>query len=263
MIARWVISVLLMAVASATPADGGPGDGVSLQQHLGASLPLQRQFRDEEGSQVRLGEYFSTQPVVLLFAYYDCPNLCETVLNGAFQAVLKTGLTAGRDYGLIVVGIAPEETPTQARASKDRLLSRYHLGGGGRDVHFLTGQQPDIAAVTDAAGFRYYYDEQLQQYAHAAGLLVVAPDGRLSRYFYGVRFDAEDLRLALLEAADDRIGSAVHQLLLLCFHYDPESGKYSLRIVNALRLAGGLSVLLLAAFVWRALRRERRSRGRA
>ena len=253
-----VITTFALALWSAGLVAGAPGERVSLQQHLGARLPLQQRFRDEQGRERPLGGYFSNRPVILLFAYYNCPNLCDTVLSGAFQALIKTGLTAGRDYELVVVDIDPGETPADGLNKKRLLTDRYRLPGGNSHAHFLTGNQGGIDAVTGAAGFQYYYDEDLRQYAHAAGLLVASPDGRLSRYLYGVRFDPQDLRLALVQAADNRIGSAVDQLLLLCFHYDPQTGKYGLLIMQVLRLAGALAVVLLGGFILLALRRERR-----
>lgn len=253
------IGVMLMAFAIAGRA-AAPGDRVALEQHLGQQLPLQQGLVDEQGAAVRFAQYFDRLPVVLVFAYYHCPNLCDTVLSGTFQALDKTGLQAGRDYRLVVVDIDPHETPADGRDKRNQFTQRYTLPGGDDAVHFLTAGEPAIEAITSAAGFRYYYDSALKQYAHAAGLLVAAPDGRLSRYLYGVRFDPQDLRLALVQAGNGRIGSAVDQLLLLCFQYDPQTGRYGLVIMRVLRVAGVLVVLLLGGFVWLALRRDRRRR---
>lgn len=261
MIRLCMLLLILLTGLTGTTLAANPGDRVSLQQHLGESLPLQHSFKNASGETVKLADYFKQRPVVLVFAYYNCPNLCDTVLSGTFQALGKTGLTPGRDYEVVVVDIAPEETPEDAAAKRQEFLTRYDFAGD--HAHFLTGNQPDIAAVADAAGFKYYYDEKLQQYAHAAGLLVVSPDGRLSRYLYGVRFDPRDLRLSLVQASNNKIGSPVDQILLLCCQYDPETGKYGVLIMNVLRLAGGLAVLILGGFIAVMLWRERHRRSHA
>ncbi len=258
----WIVVLLMLSY----PVFAGtevrmPGDRVAFQQHLGNSLPLDQRFIDEQGRSTRLGRYFGHRPVVLLFAYYECPNLCDVVLNAAFAGLLQTGYTAGADYELVVVSIAPAETPLQAAQKKAGLLKWRGLPGGAQHAHFLTGQQDAITAVTSAAGFRYRFDPKLQQYAHAAGLLIIAADGRLSRYLYGVQFKPRDLRLALLQASQNRIGSPVDQLLLLCLHYDPSTGKYGLLIGNILRIAGGIAALTLAGFIGWMLHHERRGEG--
>lgn len=250
--------LIMLAGLSGTALAANPGDRISLAQHLGESLPLQHNFIDSRGETVKLGDYFKQRPVVLIFAYYTCPNLCDTVLSGTFQALEKTGLTPGKDYELVIVGIDPQETSKHAAAKRQELLTHYAFVED--HAHFLTGRQPDIAAVTEAAGFNYDYDEKLQQYAHAAGLLIASPDGRLSRYLYGVRFDPMDLRLSLVEASNNVIGSPIDQILLLCSHYDPQTGKYGVLIMNVLRLGGGLAVMLLGGFIAVMLWRERHRR---
>lgn len=255
-----IMAVLMCVLSSPLLAGSEPGDRVALRQHLGDTLPLQRNFIDDKGRSVVLKRYFDDRPVLLLFAYYDCPNLCDTVLAGAFQAVADTGLVAGEDYELVVIGIDPRETILQAADKKRRLVGRYKLEDGAGHIHFLTGTEPAIQAVADAAGFQYRYEPDLQQYAHAAGVLVVSPQGRLSRYLYGVRYKARELRLALVQAGDNRIGSAVDRLLLLCFQYNPETGKYGVLIMNVLRLGAGLAVLALGGFIGLMLWREHRRR---
>ncbi len=255
--------LVLLALVLSLPAVSDPAAERLLKagfdQRLGARLPLQAAFRDERGQAVRVGDYFrDARPVVLVFAYYHCPNLCDSVLAAAFSGLARTGYRGGKDFELVVIGIDPRETPADAGDKKTTELQHFPFAGGRLHAHFLTGDRPAIDAVAGMAGFRYVYDAQLDQFAHAAGLLVATPTGVVSRYLFGMQFKPEDLRLALVEASGNKVGPLADKLLLLCSHYDPQTGSYGVAIMNVLRLAGGALVLALAGFVFVSVRRERR-----
>jgi protein SCO1/2 len=243
--------------ASATP---GPLEGVSIEQHLGASLPLDAVFRDDEGKEVRLGDYFGPgrKPAVLVFAYYECPMLCTLVLNGMIKALRPMSFTAGDEYQVIAISIDPEETPELARDKKKAYLESYARKGDGGGFHFLTGDEKSIRAAADAVGFKYRYVPETGEFAHAASIFVTTGLGQLSRYFFGVEFSTRDVRLALVEAADGKVGNMVDQLMLFCYRYDPASGKYSAAALSVVRLAGLTTVLFLAGFIGLSQWRERR-----
>lgn len=260
-------AAVLLALAALAPAQRvvAPADGtfdplrdVGIDQRLDARLPLELAFRDERGVERRLGELLDGRPAVLVFVYYECPMLCNLVLNGLLRALRVLDLDVGDDFDVLVVSIDPDETPELAAAKKASYLEQYGRDGAARGWHFLTGEEPAIGALAAAAGFRYAYLPERDEYAHGSGLSVVTPDGRLSHYLYGVEYSARDLRLALVESGRGRIGSLADQVLLLCYHYDPRTGKYGLAILNGLRLAGGMTVLGLALLVARLVRRERR-----
>jgi protein SCO1/2 len=231
---------------------------VGLDQRLGHAIPLDLTFSDEEGRDVRLGQFFGKRPVVLALAYYECPMLCTQVLNGMIGSLQTLSFDAGREYEVVVVSFDPGETPAQARAKKDSLLPRYGRPGGDAGMHFLTGRQDAIRQLTDAVGFRYAYDPKIDQYAHPSLLTVLTPSGQVSRYLFGFEFPPRDLRLALVEATGGKIGTAVDQALLFCYHYDPASGQYGVAILNIVRLGGVLVLGAIAALITTTLRRERR-----
>ncbi len=254
-----------------TGADvGGPPPGTSselvpdilekvgIDQKLNAQVPLDAVFRDEQGRQVRLGDYFGKRPVVLSLVYYECPMLCTQVLNGAVAAfkVLKFGI--GDEYEVVTVSFNPKETPAMAAAKKQTYLAKYGRPEGAAHWHFLTGEQPAIDALAGAVGFRYAFDQASQQYVHASAIMVLTPDGRVSKYFYGIDYPPKDLRLGLIEASGGKIGTPVDQMLLYCYHYDPHSGKYSMVVLNVLRLAGVLTVALIGGFIAVMWGRDRR-----
>ncbi len=259
---RWrVMALILMLVSAHAQCDPVTQrlQQVGFDQRLGAQLPLSAHFLDDRGASVQLGDYFeSGRPVVLVFAYYRCRNLCDSVLAGIFSDLARTGYTSGKDFELVVVGIDPHESPQDATEKKSAIATRYPFPGAGAHAHFLVGAQPEIDAVTRAAGFRYVYDNRLDQYVHAAGLLVATPAGVVSRYLFGVQFAPTDLRLAMVDASGNRVGSITDKLLLLCCRYDPQTGKYGVTIMNVLRLAGGALALALGLFVLVSVRRERR-----
>jgi protein SCO1/2 len=232
--------------------------GVGIDQRLNEPLPLDATFRDESGRTVRLGDYFGKRPVVLALVYFNCPMLCTQVLNGLVSALGVVSLSAGTDFDVVVVSFDPRDTPAAALAKKAAYMTRYKRPGASEGWHFLTGDPPAIEKITKAAGFRYRYDEKLEQFAHASAIFVATPDGRLARYFYGIEYAPRDLRLGLVEASAGRIGTPVDQVLLYCFHYDPASGRYGAVVMNMVRLGGAATVVVLGAAVWIMSRRRTR-----
>ncbi|HET7286160.1 MAG TPA: SCO family protein, partial [Pyrinomonadaceae bacterium] len=243
----------------ARPETGSPSTGlptalrdVKIEQKLDQQLPLDLVFRDESGQSVKLGQYFRKKPVVLAFVYYDCPMLCTQVLNGMVTSFRVLPFQMGNEFDVVTVSFDPRETNTLAAAKKkvyvnylpDRMQANANNGW-----HFLTGDQENIAKLTDAAGFRYRYDEATKQFAHASGIMLTTPQGKLSRYFYGVDYPARDLRLGLIESSENKIGSPVDQLLLYCYHYDPASGKYGAPIMKVMRIAGVITMLGIVAML--------------
>lgn len=267
---RSIILALGLAGTTAAHASDAPvTDGrpailreVAYEQRLNQQVPLDAVFRDENGREVRLGQYFGSKPVILTLVYYECPMLCTVILNGLVQSLERLTFDAGKEFEIVTVSFNPTETPTLAAAKKENYLERYDRAGAAAGWHFLTGDEASIRRVTEAVGFRYAYDPERKEYAHAAGIVVLTPTGRISRYFYGVEFPPRDLRLGLVEAAESKIGSAVDQLLLYCYHYDPKTGKYGAAVMNVMRLGGLLTVLLLAAFVVLSRLREHRAKAR-
>ncbi|MGD8616441.1 MAG: SCO family protein [Gammaproteobacteria bacterium] len=231
---------------------------VGFDQMPGAALPLGTAFRDADGARVTLGQYFHERPVVLVLGYYECPNLCGIQWRGFLESARELALDVGRDYEVVAVSIDPGETAELAARKRQTYIRAYGRPGSAPGWHFLTGEASAIRRLAQAAGFRYVYDPERDQYAHASGLVVATPDGVIARYLFGVRFAPTDLRLALVESSRGRIGSPVDQLLLLCYHYDPANGQYGLLIMNLLRGAGVLTVGALAGFVVLSRRREAR-----
>jgi protein SCO1/2 len=259
--------VLLAAMAAAGAAAGAEPDrpailrDVGFDQRLGAQVPLDLPFRDESGARVTLGDYVRDKPVVLVPAYYECPMLCTIVLNGVVSALRALPFDVGREFRVVTVSFNPRETSELAAAKKATYLHEYRRPGAEAGWHFLVGDDTSIRPLMDAIGFRYAWDATASQYAHASGLVVLTPDGHISRYFYGVEFPPKDLRLALVEASNARIGSFVDQILLFCFHYDPSTGRYSRVALTAVRVGGVLTLVALALFIWTSLRRDRRMAG--
>jgi protein SCO1/2 len=248
------------------PANTGEPSGsppilqrVDFEQRLGTQVPLDLPFRDETGRTVRLGDYFQGKPVVLTLSYYECPMLCTLVLNGLTSALRALRFDLGKEFVAINVSFNPRETPELAAAKKATYLKEYRRPGSEAGWHFLTGDEESIRRLTEAVGFQYAWDERNQQYAHATGLVVLTPGGQIARYFYGVEFSPRDLRFALIEAAQGKIGSPVDKLLLYCFHYDPSTGRYSALALNSIRIGGVLTVAALISFIVVMLRRERRA----
>jgi protein SCO1/2 len=233
---------------------------VGIDQRLNHTVPLDLSFRDETGDVAPLSRYIAERPVVLALVYYECPMLCTLVLNGLVSSLKAMSLNAGEDFDVVAVSIDPTETPEMAAAKKETYLHAYRRPGAAEGFHFLTGDDASIRRLADAVGFRYRYDEASGEYAHSAGIAVLTPSGRIARYFYGVEYSPRDLRLGLVEAADERIGSAIDQLMLFCFRYDVASGKYSAAVLNLVRLGGVLTVAAFGAFVIASRSRETRLR---
>ena len=283
---RWALSIGLCALSIPAYAQGGsysqaepgfpqpsfdmmePGsvatarvpqlEHVSFKQKLNTQLPLGTHFTDENGRDVTLGQYFNgTRPVVLAFVYYSCPMLCTQIMNGVSRAIKVLPFTPGQDFDVVFVSFDPRDKPETAAAKKTALLNYWSTQNQSGAWHFLTGEEPEIKRVTSAAGFFYMWDEKSQQYAHLSGLLVLTPDGRLSRYFYGIEFSPKELRLALFESGQGHIGSLVDELLLYCYHYDPTTGRYGAVVMNLVRAGGVLTVLAIAGFILLMRRQER------
>jgi protein SCO1 len=231
--------------------------GIGFDQHIDQAIPLDVPFRDESGRAVRIGDYFGARPVVLLFAYYDCPMLCTLVMNGLSTALNVLSLEPGRDFEIVTVSFNPHDTPQTAQAKKAIYIERYKHPGASQAWHFLTGDEPSIDRLTKAAGFRYAWDADTKQYAHPTGVIVLTPDGRLARYLFGIEYGPRDLRYALVEASAGQVGNAVDTLVLYCYHYDPLTGRYGLVIMRAVRVAALGTLLALGGFIFVMVRRER------
>jgi protein SCO1/2 len=233
-------------------------DQIGIDQHLGDQLPLDLELRDEKGETVKLGQFFHDKPVVVMLVYYRCPMLCTQVLNGFLKSSQAVKYTIGRDYDVVTVSFDPRETAELAAEKKAAYARAYRREGAAEGWHFLTGSDESIKRLTQTIGFRYRYDAKSDQFAHASGIVIATPQGKLSRYLYGIEYEPTNLRLALVESGENRIGSPVEKVLLLCFHYDPLTGKYGLVIANVIRAAGSLTVLLLGGFLIAMYRLERR-----
>lgn len=245
MLIGWFAVVLLTPAAAL--AQGGkpnPADGVAFEQRIGEQVPLDAAFVDEQGGAVRLGQFFTAgQPVILVMSYYECPMLCSFVREGVLAALQQVPLTAGRDFQVVNISIDPLETPMMAAGVKTLTLQRYARAGAENGWHFLTGSEEQIRRVADAIGFKYVYDETIDQYAHAAGIVVLTPEGKTARYFFGIEFNVSDLRLGIVEASAGKVGNPIDQILLLCYQYNPVTGSYTPAIMTILRVAGVLTVI--------------------
>ncbi|MBA3805311.1 MAG: SCO family protein [Acidobacteria bacterium] len=222
---------------------------VGIDQKLGAQLPLDATFRDEAGRTVQLREYFTgTRPVILALVFYECPMLCNQILNGLTSTMKSMALGVGKDYEVVTVSFDAREGPELARKKKETYLQRLNRAGAETGWHFLTGDEANIKLLTEAVGFRYTYDAQTNQFAHASGIMILTPGGTTSHYFYGVEYAPRDVRLGLVEASAGKIGSPVDQILLYCYHYDPVTGKFSW-VINLYRWAGALTVAGMVALL--------------
>jgi protein SCO1/2 len=233
---------------------------VHFNQKLGAQVPLDLPFTDDAGRRIVLGDCLHDRPTILVLAYYRCPMLCNQVLEGLARSLKAVDLKPGADFDVVVASFDPSDTVDLAAGKKKSVLAAYNRKADPAGWYFLVGEHKSIAALADAVGFGFQYDPATNQFAHASGIMVVTPAGRVSHYFFGIDYPTRDVRLALVEASAGRIGNAVDQLLLYCFHYDPLTGRYGLAIMRLIRAGGALTVLGLAAFIWTSLRRERRGR---
>ena len=230
---------------------------VTFKQRLNERLPLDAPFKDEHGQAVTLGQYFTSgKPVILAFVYYSCPMLCMQVMNGLSSVLKVTPFTAGQDFEVVLISFDARDTPATAAGKERAHLEYWSRQADAPSWHLLTGDETTIRRVTSAAGFTYQWDERTGQFAHVSGVLVVTPEGRLSRYFYGVEYSPKEMRMALVESGEGKIGSAIDELLLYCFHYDPESGRYGLVVMNLVRLGGVLTMLFIGGFILIMRRRE-------
>jgi protein SCO1/2 len=238
----------------------GPLEEVGFDQRLGESVPLDAVFADERGESVALGDFFGHRPVIMALVYYECPMLCTMVLNGLTHTLRTLDFDPGEQFEVVVVSFDTRETPVQASTTRATYLARYDRPGTEEGWHFLTGSEESVRRLTQSLGFRYVWVPESNQFAHAAGIVALTPDGQIARYFYGIEYAPRDVRLGLVEAADDQIGSFVDQVLLYCFHYDPVVGKYSAVAMNIVRLAAAATVVALGSFLILQWRRDRRRR---
>ena len=257
-----VMTALALLAASASaqmnngvmspPANTRPPrlENVGIEQHLDAQVPPDLIFRDDAGKTVKLGEYFGHKPLILNLVYYNCTMLCGEALAGLSSAMRLVKFDVGNEFDVITVSFDPRETPEMAAAKKKDFVRRYGRANAAAGWHFLTGQAESINTLTRAVGFQYQYDAKTNQYAHATAIMVLTPQGRISRYFYGVDFPPKDLRMGLVEASQGKIGNAVDAVLLYCYHYNPETGKYGAMVTNILRLAAAATILIMGIFLF-------------
>ncbi|HMJ61689.1 MAG TPA: SCO family protein [Bryobacteraceae bacterium] len=235
---------------------------VTIEQKLNSAIPLNLAFHNEANQLVPLSTYFGDKPVVLSFVYFTCTSLCPMSLRETVLGLRRISLEAGRDYNVVVVSFDPNDKAEAAAKAKDEYRKQFDKAGYDQGFHFLTGDETAIAKLTSAAGWRYRWDQATKQFIHAGGIMVVTPDGKMSRYFYGIDYAAADLRMALVDASKHKIGSPVDYVLLFCFHYDALQGKYTLAIVNLLKLAGALTLLLLVGLIFFLMRTENKKKNR-
>ena len=228
---------------------------IGIDQRLNEQLSLDLDFRDETGREVKLRECFGGKPVILALVYYTCPMLCNQELNGLVGMLKTLSFSAGREFNVVAVSFDPRDTPETAFAKKRAYVDRYQRSSADAGLHFLTGDEKSITALTEAVGFHYRFDSETNQYVHASGIMIATPEGKLSRYFYGIDYSPRDVRLGLVEASDNKIGSPVDQVLLFCYHYDPVTGKYGAVIMNMIRLGGLVTFAGLAIIVFIMRRR--------
>jgi protein SCO1/2 len=266
-------AALLTLVLAADPLRGSDAPASSavppavadlaFQQKPGSEVPLDATFRDESGKPVRLGDFVSRRPVILVLAYYRCPQLCTLVLNGLVTGLNGVPYRPGAEFEIVVLSFDPRETPELAAAKKASYVEEYGRPGADAGWHFLSGDRDQIDRLANAVGFRYAFDAKHDRYNHPSGIMILTPQGRVSRYLFGIRFLARDLKFGIVEASEGRVGSLVDQLMLFCFHYDAETGRYSFAIKNAVRAGGVLTVMAIAGCLARQWRRERKSAGPA
>lgn len=257
------LALLLLAVpalARAQTSDARPNilKDVGIDQNLGHKIPLDLIFRDEVGRTVRLADYFGSKPVILSLVYFNCPMLCTVVENGLLESLKTLKFDVGDQFEVLTVSFNPEDTPRLAAAKKEMYVGVYGRPNAAAGWHFLTGEESSIRRLAAAVGFRYRYDPGSGQYAHATAIMVLTPDGKLSRYFYGIRYPAGGLRLSLVEASDHKIGNPVDAVLLYCCQYNPATGKYGVVISHILQLAGFATILTIGTLILMLSRAERR-----
>lgn len=267
--AQAIVAVVLLSVSAwgqgmskgimSPPANVRPPrlENVGIEQRLDSQVPPDLTFRDETGQTVKLGDYFGKKPLILNLVYYNCTMLCGEALAGLSGAMRLVKFDVGKEFEVVTVSFDPRETPEIAAAKKKDYVKRYGRPGADTGWHFLTGPAESVNALTKAVGFQYQYDPKINQFAHATAIMVLTPQGRISRYFYGVDFPPKDLRMGLVEASQGKIGNPIDAVLLYCYHYDPATGKYGAVIANILRLAAAATILILGGFILIMLRLER------
>src|SRR5271157_2121673 len=223
---------------------------VGIDQKLNEKIPLELSFRDEQGNLVQLSQFFGQKPVIISLAYYNCPMLCTQVLNGLEEGLKDLSMDAGKQFNVLTISIDPTEKPPLASAKHDLYTGIYGHPGAAEGWHFLTGDGPQIRALASALGFRYAYDSETKQFAHASAIMILTPDGRISHYLFGIQYRSRDLRLGLVEASAGKIGTPLDQVLLFCYHYDPVTGKYGLLISRVIKAAGLLTVFAIGIMVF-------------
>jgi protein SCO1/2 len=268
-------SVLLVADTQQAPTNAQAGmsvspensksippllQGIGIDQRLNEQVPLDLHFRDETGKTVRLGDYFGKKPVILSLVYFDCPMLCTMAENGLLHSLEEVKFSVGREFDVLTISFDPHDTPELAAAKKAVYVGLYGRKGAERGWHFLTGDEGAIEQLTQAVGFRYRYDAQAKQFVHATGIMMLTPQGKISRYFYGIYYPSRDLRLGLVEASADKIGSPVDEVLLFCCRYDPATGKYGVIISRIIQISGLITLLCIAGLIL-ALSRSRPAAG--
>jgi protein SCO1 len=246
------------AQSTSVPNAAAPFSDIKIDQKLNNSLPLELQFRDDDGQEKKLGTFFGKKPVIIAPVYYNCPMLCTLILNGLTQSLNALSFQAGQEFDVLAISFDPRETTQLAQEKKKLYLEQYRHKNTAAGWHFLTGSEANIKVLMDALGFHYRFDPKTNQYLHASGIMVTTPEGRLARYFYGIEYSPRDLRLGLVEASNNKIGNPVDQIILLCYHYDPATGKYGPMVKNIIRLGGLLTVIILAFFLKRMLRPDQR-----
>ncbi len=240
---------------------------VAIEQRLNQQVPLNLMLRDESGATVRLGQYFHpNRPVVLSLVYFDCRMLCSEVLKSMADALRQVKFDAGNQFEIVTVSFDPRDTPATAASAKQKYVPMYGHAGANAGWHFLTGDETSVRALANAVGFHYHWDERSQQFAHAAGIMLLTPDGRVSQYYYGARYFPSDLRLGLIEASQNHIGTLADQIVLYCYHWDPRTGRYGAIVSRVIQVSGAVTLLILGSvllFLFRAYPNRPRSSGSA
>jgi protein SCO1 len=252
-----VLILFVSIVANAQNALPPQLQEVKLEQNLNQQVPLDLRFKDETGKNVQLGDLLEGKPSIVNLAYFDCPMLCSQVAIGLITSLRPVNFSVGKEFNVLTISFDPKDTPDLAAAKKYSYLKDYNRSGAEKGWHFLTGSQKSIEQLTKAIGFKYVYDPKIDQFAHASGIIVLTPEGRISRYFYGIEYASRDLRLALVEASQNKIGNIADEVLLFCFHYDPTTGKYSAAAINFIRLGAIITVLMLGGFIIKMRRKEK------
>ncbi len=260
LLATAVASLPLRAADDVRPTGQQVIEKVRIDQHLDAQIPMDLAFRDEAGKRVRLNDYFDGPPAILVLAYYRCPMLCTEVLNSLSETIRRLPLGIGKNYRVITVSIDPRETPQLAAAKQSAYTSDFHdVAAAKQGWRFLTGEEESIHALAASIGYHYIYDAELNQYAHPSGIVVLTPQGKIARYFFGIDYPPGDVRLALTEASAGKIGTLADQFILLCYHFDESTGRYTLAVMRFVRLGGVLTIIAVATLLIRGWRRDKRN----